>query len=1115
MKTPARGRSKHSQGSARKVDVIFFFFLLLCLSLAIIFYTYKFNPLPKLISSNQPVWKTNTQVEKEGAVKPLEQILEVTINFDASAKPNLAITSAMIKNGRAPIPSSNGSYKLELVDGYNNPLSFTKFNAESTLMPAPPLPGEKVIEPMSTRSKYAFSLTLKYFSDAVSVRILDENGNIIVSSKNFIKVSGDETSGYKSITGDQILNPDKHSPLNNLLRQTVGVYAQSQTPQYLDIAIIGHGFTTATMSTFHTNVNKITASLLTYEPYKSRASQIRFSYIDNTTPLGCTYSGRCIVCNDSLVTNAVNNSQVPYDNIYVLVADTTYGGCYDWNIAAGSSDPTWMGQLFVHENGGHAIGQIADEYNAGFIEWSNKNCYAGVPPNSLWKNLIPDSSYYGECQIGTQYRTSPDSIMRNIAPTYFNTISKYFINQQLDYYTGAINQTPTPTPTATPTPTPKSTPTPIPTSTPTPTPTFSPTPTPSKSNCGVIPTPYPTPIPFSTTDWINNPTTMYCSGSSGYSADFPRFNQLIIFQNAIEWYRLDHGTYPVCDCIDDWSNVDCLRGKLSLYLFDLVSNRDSFLNDPTYPYRYRPYSPDASNNYQGYCLSSHYDYCPGENRGCPLGDPNTNYQFHIKDRPNHDILPYRFTPNKNLSQTTKNNNDAQRKADVAKIVAAVEAYKKDKGYYPQTQYDYWSNSNIQKDLIPTYLSGYLLGPSDPNFAGYANRMWNKDASGKFTKYCVAAYMENVANCHNGCDIPLTGFDCYSIGNSTQLVTTPGLKPTSTPTSAPKPTSTPTPIPTPTPVPKFSCTKYSLSSVWGSKAKAIPGYPDGWFNHGAANGQFFNPKGIDSDNYGNIYVADTGNNRIQKISNSGVFLAKWGSKGTGNGQFSGPVSIALDASNNVYVVDSSTNSKIDRVQKFDSLGKFLFTWGQSGTGQSQFNNASNIAVDKNGYVYVSDLGNSRIQKFSSEGKFVAMWGSRGSGNGQFINPRGMAFDSVGRIYVADSGNHRIQIFDPNGVYLSKYGTNCQTTNSNSCTGKFFWPVDVDIDSSDSIYVLESENNRVQKFNKELVYITSIGSYAKSIGTIGAFRSPSDITLNSSGNIFVADYNRDNIQKFSCQ
>src|SRR5215831_6638944 len=90
-----------------------------------------------------------------------------------------------------------------------------------------------------------------------------------------------------------------------------------------------------------------------------------------------------------------------------------------------------------------------------------------------------------------------------------------------------------------------------------------------------------------------------------------------------------------------------------------------------------------------------------------------------------------------------------------------------------------------------------------------------------------------------------------------------------------------------------------------------------------------------------------------------YLTQWGTLGAGNGQFYGPYDVAVDAGGNVYVVDSGN----ERIQKFTSTGTYITKWGTEGSGDGEFFQPSGIAVDASGYVYVSDLNNNRIQKFS--------------------------------------------------------------------------------------------------------------------------------------------------------
>jgi LPXTG-motif cell wall-anchored protein len=160
--------------------------------------------------------------------------------------------------------------------------------------------------------------------------------------------------------------------------------------------------------------------------------------------------------------------------------------------------------------------------------------------------------------------------------------------------------------------------------------------------------------------------------------------------------------------------------------------------------------------------------------------------------------------------------------------------------------------------------------------------------------------------------------------------------------------------------------------------------------------------------GNVYVADTSNSRIQKFSSNGKFLAVWPPNGgvqvgNGRGEFSHPEGIATDSSGNVYVADTQN----DRIQKFNSSGEYVTEWGKHGTGPGEVIQPGSVATDSKGNVYVTDVD--RIQKFDSNGKFLTQWGGSGQGNGQFFTTKGVATDSSDNIYVVDSGHSRIQKF----------------------------------------------------------------------------------------------------------
>src|SRR5436305_730208 len=182
-------------------------------------------------------------------------------------------------------------------------------------------------------------------------------------------------------------------------------------------------------------------------------------------------------------------------------------------------------------------------------------------------------------------------------------------------------------------------------------------------------------------------------------------------------------------------------------------------------------------------------------------------------------------------------------------------------------------------------------------------------------------------------------------------------------------------------------------------------------HGTEKGQFDTPRAMAVDSAGNIFVADTGNARIEKFSPTGAFLTTIGSKGGGHGQLADPNGIAIDRSGNIYVAEIDSRH---RVQKLGPNGTFVAEWAPELYGSRR------IAIGPDDSIYVVDQGRNRIVKFNPDGEVLAVWGSGGSDNGQFSDPTSVAVDpSTNKVFVADPINRRIQVFDSNGTFLTKW------------------------------------------------------------------------------------------------
>lgn len=224
--------------------------------------------------------------------------------------------------------------------------------------------------------------------------------------------------------------------------------------------------------------------------------------------------------------------------------------------------------------------------------------------------------------------------------------------------------------------------------------------------------------------------------------------------------------------------------------------------------------------------------------------------------------------------------------------------------------------------------------------------------------------------------------------------------------------------------------FALGLIWAlpSPAAADYAFVDKWGSGGSADGQFRAPIGLAVDSTGNVYVTDFGNglgqnDRVEKFSSSGEFLAKWGSLGSEDTKFQDPWGIAIDSEDKVYVADTANRY----IKKFSSAGVFDLKFGGGGPGDGEFSMAIGVAVDSAGSVYVTDHDTSpavdRIQKFvSSLGgySYADQWGVNGSTSGKFNEPSDVAVDSAGNVYVSDRKNHRVQKFDSGGGFLAEWG-----------------------------------------------------------------------------------------------
>ncbi len=182
--------------------------------------------------------------------------------------------------------------------------------------------------------------------------------------------------------------------------------------------------------------------------------------------------------------------------------------------------------------------------------------------------------------------------------------------------------------------------------------------------------------------------------------------------------------------------------------------------------------------------------------------------------------------------------------------------------------------------------------------------------------------------------------------------------------------------------------------------------------GGPEGELLNPRGIATDIKGNLYVADTGNARIQKFDADGKFVIEFGKTGQSTTVLKEPNGIAVDSAGTIYVVDAS----IHKLLRFDPDGTFIAEYNGPDSG---FYGPRDVAVGPNNQLYVVDQGRSRIARFDSANEtYSLVWGAAGSGEGQFNGPTGITVEN-NLVFVADLGNGRIQVFDLDGKFVRQW------------------------------------------------------------------------------------------------
>jgi sugar lactone lactonase YvrE len=311
----------------------------------------------------------------------------------------------------------------------------------------------------------------------------------------------------------------------------------------------------------------------------------------------------------------------------------------------------------------------------------------------------------------------------------------------------------------------------------------------------------------------------------------------------------------------------------------------------------------------------------------------------------------------------------------------------------------------------------------------------------------------------------------------------------------------------------------VSTLAGSGARAS--------RDGTGTGAAFSyPIGVAADASGNVYVADFATSKLRRITAAAVVTTLAGSGDSGKSDGAGPVAtfqnptgVAANGADEVYVADS-LNHSIRKVSAGGDVSTFAGTGangGEDGTGTAaSFSFPTGVAVDGAGSVYVAENWGNRIRKATSSGVVTTLAGSGnsesvdGSGTGASFNaPTGLAVDGALNVYVADTGGNKIRKVTPAGVVTTLAGSGSPGgADGTGSAASFDTPTGIAVDSAGIVYVVDA-NNRVRKVASGGVVTTFAGSGSSSsvdgTGTAASFSYPYGLAADSSGNLWVVEWN----------
>jgi uncharacterized protein (TIGR03437 family) len=290
-------------------------------------------------------------------------------------------------------------------------------------------------------------------------------------------------------------------------------------------------------------------------------------------------------------------------------------------------------------------------------------------------------------------------------------------------------------------------------------------------------------------------------------------------------------------------------------------------------------------------------------------------------------------------------------------------------------------------------------------------------------------------------------------------------------------------------------------------------------------QLYLPSGVAVDSSGNVYIADSLNNRLRKlaggtistVAGNGAVSYSGDAGAATKAQVSSPQGVAVDPAGNLYIADTANNA-VRRVATNGTITTLLGN-GTAGAGNSQLNGPQGVALDTAGNAYVADTQNARVLKISGgSAGVIAGTGTPGFGgdggaatSAQLNTPIGVAVDPSGNLYIADFGNNRVRRVTPGGTISTVAGNGNQGYSGDgglATAAQLNGPSAVALDTANNLYIADLQNNRVRVVSGGIISTvagTGTAGYSGDGGpaTQAQLVSPSGLAVDPAGNVYVSD------------